>query len=436
MRNIAIVGAGQAGLQLGIGLLKQNYRVTLVSNRTATEFLDGYIMSSQAMFSTSLNIERELKLNFWENSCPKNCSVSLTIATNNDGEPLSWKGYNSNPFQAIDQRLKFSRWLTEFECLGGSLQVLQADIGALESLAQSHDLTIVSGGKGSISQIFSIDEEKTVHKSPARSLACMYVNGMKPALSTPGLRVNIIPGVGEYFTMPGLTINGPCEMMLFEGIPGGAFDCWDAISSPEQQIKKSIELLQKHVPWEAERCHLLSITDKKATLCGRYTPVVRQPIATLPSGNVVYGIGDTVVLNDPVAGQGANNASKCAALCLSRIVEHGTKNFNTDWMQESFNQFWNDARHSTQWTNLLLGPLPEHIGRLLVTAKKSPALANLLADAFDNLGSLFPWIEAPSATEAITSFFEKNNDHLPRNMGFKAVIENLNLDESSSITVK
>ena len=35
MRRIAIVGAGQAGLQLGLGLLARGYQVSITTNRTA-----------------------------------------------------------------------------------------------------------------------------------------------------------------------------------------------------------------------------------------------------------------------------------------------------------------------------------------------------------------------------------------------------------------
>ena len=37
MRRIAIVGAGQSGLQLGLGLLDTGYDVTMITNRTADE---------------------------------------------------------------------------------------------------------------------------------------------------------------------------------------------------------------------------------------------------------------------------------------------------------------------------------------------------------------------------------------------------------------
>jgi len=37
MRRILVVGAGQSGLQLALGLQSKGYEVTLMSNRTADE---------------------------------------------------------------------------------------------------------------------------------------------------------------------------------------------------------------------------------------------------------------------------------------------------------------------------------------------------------------------------------------------------------------
>ena len=46
-RRIAIVGAGQSGLQLGLGLLGVGHLVTLVSNRTSQQVRAGPVQSSQ-----------------------------------------------------------------------------------------------------------------------------------------------------------------------------------------------------------------------------------------------------------------------------------------------------------------------------------------------------------------------------------------------------
>ena len=66
MRRIAIVGGGQAGLPLALGLLAKGYEVTVVTNRTPDDVRSGKVMSIQCMFDTSLQIERDLGLNQWE----------------------------------------------------------------------------------------------------------------------------------------------------------------------------------------------------------------------------------------------------------------------------------------------------------------------------------------------------------------------------------
>ena len=48
MKKIAIVGAGQSGLQLGIGLLQAGHKVRVVQNRTADEVATGRVLSRPA----------------------------------------------------------------------------------------------------------------------------------------------------------------------------------------------------------------------------------------------------------------------------------------------------------------------------------------------------------------------------------------------------
>ena len=56
MAKIAIVGAGQAGLHLGIGLLMSGHEVTLLSNRTGEQIAAGPVISSQSMYGMALGL--------------------------------------------------------------------------------------------------------------------------------------------------------------------------------------------------------------------------------------------------------------------------------------------------------------------------------------------------------------------------------------------
>ena len=67
-KRIAIIGAGESGLLLGLGLRNAGYDVTIVSNRSPEQIHLGKVTSSQVMFETALQAERDLGLNFWKRS--------------------------------------------------------------------------------------------------------------------------------------------------------------------------------------------------------------------------------------------------------------------------------------------------------------------------------------------------------------------------------
>ncbi|WP_049027430.1 styrene monooxygenase/indole monooxygenase family protein, partial [Burkholderia cenocepacia] len=225
--------------------------------------------------------------------------------------------------------------------------------------------------------------------------------GMTPSEPYSRVRFNLLPGIGEYFVFPALTITGPCEIMVFEGIPGGPLDCWADVKTPEQHLDRSLSFLQQYVPWEFERCRDVELTDPNGTLAGRFAPTVRKPFFRLPSGRTVFGMADAVVVNDPITGQGSNNAAKCANAYFDAIVARGAAPFGEDWMQQTFEGYWAYAQHVVRWTNSLLTPPPPHILELLGAAGQSPSLAKTIVDGFDDPRQFAPWWFEPSACAAL-----------------------------------
>lgn len=415
MRSIAIIGAGQAGLQLGIGLVKRGYPVSLFTNRTAQQVLHGGIMSSQGMFNSAIKHERNLGISFWDadDALPRNRWVNFNLFLPPNSTRLQWHGRVSKPYQSVDQRLKFSRWMEVFEKNGGKLIIEDVDKATLDKVAKWHDLTVVSGGKGEISALFPRNDVLSHFDRPQRKLACLYVHHFKEDTKHPGVSANIIPNVGEFFVMPGLTISGPCHMLLFEAIVGKEFDCWDGITDPQERLRIAKELLERFLPEQAELCRSAELTDNLATLVGSYTPVIRQPTIRLPCGKPVLGMGDTIVLNDPIAGQGANNASKAAQLYMEAITNRGKAVFDEEWMKETFSSYWNNhAKWATKWTHMMLMPPEPHMISLLEAATYTPTIANKLADGFDDPSTLFPWISHPVDIERMIKFREKTDEHV------------------------
>jgi hypothetical protein len=397
MRKIIIVGAGQAGLQLGNGLLTSGYDVTIVSNRTPEQIRDGRVMSSQCMFGGALAREHALGLNFWDTDCPPVEGIAFTVPDGAGGKAISWASRLDLPAQSVDQRVKMPRWIEEFERRGGKFVLTDATVDNLEEYTREADLVIVAAGKGDIAGLFARDDARSPYGAPQRALALTYVNGLEPRPDHSAVSFNLIPGVGEYFVFPALTTSGPCEIMVFEGVPGGPMDCWGDVRTPAEHLATSKSVLETFLPWEAARATDISLTDDNGILAGRFAPTVRKPVGVLPSGAVMLGLADVVVVNDPITGQGSNNASKCAASYLSSILEHGDRPFDAAFMESTFERYWDYAQYVTTWTNALLAPPPEHVLQLLGTASGNPRIARRFANGFDDPRDFFHWFMDPAA---------------------------------------
>jgi styrene monooxygenase A-like protein len=391
MRKIAIVGGGQSGLQLALGLLQQKYEVTVVSNRTPDQIFHGRVTSSQFMFHDSLQNERDLGINFWEKECPITEGLAFTIPGPDKSRALFWEARLDHFGQSVDQRVKFSGWMKEFVKRGGHLVIQEAGLPEVDEYSKSYDLVIVAAGKGEVNRMFECDPSRSPFDKPMRALALTYVKKMVPRTPFSAVSFNLVPGVGEYFVFPALTVNGECEIMVFEGVPGGPMDCWNDIKTPEQHLAKSKWVLESFMPLERERCDHIELTDENGILVGRFAPTVRKPVCRLPSGNLALGMADVVATNDPITGQGSNTASKAAAVYLKRILERGNEPFDGPWMQETFDIFWNYAQWVVKWTNSLLVPPEPQILQLMGAASQIPGLARRIANGFNSPPDYAPW---------------------------------------------
>lgn len=202
------------------------------------------------------------------------------------------------------------------------------------------------------------------------------------------------------FSIPAYTTSGPCHIEFIEAVPGGPFDCWGDRPDPATHLRRMLELMREYTPWEYERCVIAEPTDARSTLVGSYAPVVRRPIARLSGSAHVLGMADVIVLNDPIAGQGANNAAHCAAIYLESIVSRGNRPFDTEWMQQTFDAYWEYARHATQFSNALLLPMPAHVRRALNAAARNETVARRLAHGYTEPADFTDWIMSPDRCDA------------------------------------
>ena len=170
-RRVAIVGAGQSGAQLGLGLLRQGYDVTIVSNRSSHEIRTGPVMSSQCMFSSALQTERALGLEQWAQTSPSVDAVAFTRLRDDGSVDISFEATLDEPAHSVDQRIKVAAWLDLLDAEGASVIVTEAAVDDLERLATGHDLVVIATGVGELATLFARDDEHSPFDRPQRSLA-------------------------------------------------------------------------------------------------------------------------------------------------------------------------------------------------------------------------------------------------------------------------
>jgi flavin-dependent dehydrogenase len=97
---------------------------------------------------------------------------------------------------------------------------------------------------------------------------------------------------------------------------------------------------------------------------------------------LVIGCGDSVALNDPITGQGANAASHCADVLYNTILE----NRNELWDMSLGIKYWNEINEyvtkASEWTNAMMGPMTESFSKMLGIATQNQETADDFANMF------------------------------------------------------
>ncbi|MFD8785510.1 styrene monooxygenase/indole monooxygenase family protein [Kitasatospora sp. NPDC059599] len=405
MRRIAVVGAGQAGLQFALGLVADGYEVTLVAERTPEQVRGGRVLSTQAMFGPALRIEAAAGLDLWADRAPAVSSVDAVLVAPPAVRALEFTMTLDEPAQSVDQRLKLAGWLELLAERGARVEYRALDREGLHELARRHELTVVAAGRGELAGIFDRDAGRSPFDRPQRNLSCLYAHGVDapdPAAG-PRARMHALPGLGELYLQPALTHSGPCSVLLWEALPGSPLDVFGDDPAPDVRLDRIRALLGEYLPWEAELWTAAEPTDAGAGLSGAVTPTVRRTVAELGSGVDavhVLGLGDAVVVNDPITGQGANSAARAAEACRRAVVEHGDAPFTADWMCRTAERFWQQhARHAVGFTATML-TMPDHLQGVFAAAAEREEVARRLANTYAEPSDHAAWLATPDLTAA------------------------------------
>jgi hypothetical protein len=399
MAKIAIVGAGQAGLFLGFGLLEDGHEVTLFSQQSGEEILNGRIPSGMSIFEDAVQKEAALGLTFWEDVMTRGEGAVLQLINPDGSVGLHIAPPTPRSHRGVDQRLKSSRWMQELERRGASLRVVPLGTpDEIDRHVAGYELVLVATGKGTLSGLFQRDPQRSPFDTPQRHIIGLHVKNFLPELRTGNIRT--LPGVGEVIITPLYSrehLKG--RFLLIEGIPGGPLDQFPHELSGRELLKACQRKIRELMPGQLEDLEQAELISEQCWLRGSITPTVRKPVGRLPSGKAVLGLGDAVTLHDPLAAQGGNNATHMADFYRERIREHGGRPFTAEWMQQTFDSFWDAyGQYAMGVTAGLLTPPAPHQQVVLATAHQVPAVAGAVLDGLSNPKSLFPWFVDPAAT--------------------------------------
>jgi 2-polyprenyl-6-methoxyphenol hydroxylase-like FAD-dependent oxidoreductase len=382
MKNIGIVGSGAAGLQLGLFLQKHGVGATIYSDRTPEQIRASRLSNFVVRFNRTRERERALGVDHWEFPDFGVFGVHMHLGVN---PPIVWTGSFKQPASSVDMRIYQSTLLEDFAARGGRVTV-----GALESsdvarLSGRHDLMVVASGRGSLTGLFPRDPSRGPFAHPQRLLTGALFRGIH--LPDPlGVIYTLSPGNGEIFQAPFITFSGRVSSVLFEGIPGRAFDVLTRMryeDDPKKFEATVLDLLRKHAPPIYERVNPkdFGVLGPLDVLQGAITPTVRRGYTPLADGKFAMALGDAHILNDPIIAQGANMASRCAWLLGEALLED--RQLDEFFCRETERQLWEAGRAATEWTNMTLRTPPPYVIELFTAAAQNKALADELTENFN-----------------------------------------------------
>jgi 2-polyprenyl-6-methoxyphenol hydroxylase-like FAD-dependent oxidoreductase len=146
-------------------------------------------------------------------------------------------------------------------------------------------------------------------------------------------------------------------------------------------------------------------------LQGAITPAVRRTWAPVGAGRYAVALGDAWVLNDPIAGQGANLGSRCAFVLADAILT--ASGFDELFCRRVEALMWEAARPVTEWSNAFLEPPSTHGLELLAAAAADQRVADEFIDRFDDPPAMWAILSSPEGTAEFLERFRSNTTPVP-----------------------
>lgn len=386
-KKIGIIGAGTAGLHLGLYLRQHNVDVTIFTDRRPAEYAGMRLLNTVAHHSVTVKREQDLGVNHWPVEEYGYFGHYYFIGV--QPQPLRFFGDLKSPSRAVDYRIYQPRLMEDFLQRGGKIEYKDLKSEDVPAVSAQFDLLVVCTGKGPLGQMFQHVPEHSPFDKPQRLLCVGLFKGIKEP-ETRAVTMYFAPGAGEMIEIPTLSFGGMVTALVIENIPGGDLEILSKAKyddNPRAFLDLLLQKLQKHYPTCAER-----IDEKEFDLAngpldilqGGVTPTVRNSHVVLDDGKIAISLGDVQAVVDPVLGQGANMASYAAVILGEEILRNAV-------FDERFVEHVNMRRSdrvigATRWTNFMLEnlrKLPVELQQFIFQLSQHRNLADEFTDNFN-----------------------------------------------------
>lgn len=400
MTSIGIIGAGVAGLHLGLFLRQHGIAATIYTEKTPEQQFGSRLPALVGRAWHTRERERALGVNHWDHA--DNEFIHLNIAVNGE-PPLAFQGALERPFIAVDMRIYFGRLLEDFAARGGTIVVGEVRANDVERLAAPHDLLVVATGRSGLIDLFPRIAARSPFDRPQRIICTGLFRGITPAATPLSASATFVPGHGELFQFPIFSFEPHVTGLGFEAIPGGAFEPLARMRYEEDPRRFNTMImgaLRDYAPAIYERVDpaRFGLTRPLDLLQGGVTPAVRRGHTRLNNGKYALALGDVRIVNDPVTGQGANTASHTAWMLGEAI--RGSEIFDMAFCRRIERQIWAYAGPIAAWSNAMLRPPAPHMIEFMVAATQHQPIADSFVSMFEQPLRGWEILSSPAKTMA------------------------------------
>jgi 2-polyprenyl-6-methoxyphenol hydroxylase-like FAD-dependent oxidoreductase len=409
-KRIAIVGAGTAGLHLGLYLQGKGVESTIFTDKKIEDYPSVRLLNTVAHHAVTVQRETALGVDHW----PDDGYFGHYYFIGMPGAPIEFYGdLTTGPSRAVDYRIYLPTLMHDYLDRGGTIEYRDVTVSNLPELSDEYDLVAIGTGKGGLGTLFARDEQSSPFTSPQRQLCVGLFKGIAQQ-ETRAVTFCISPGAGEMIEIPTVTFGGDASALVLENHPGSDLEVlahtrYD--DNPRAFLDLLLDKLRTHYPITARRINEdeFDLANNSLDLLqGAVTPTVRHGHVKLDNGKTALLIGDAHATVDPVLGQGGNMASYAAHVVGQEIV--GTEGFDEDFFAAVDARRANRVLGATRWTNFMLtalNTLPDAFTQFLGAVSQNRGLADKFTDNFNypekqwdlfsNPDAVGPWIAENSS---------------------------------------